>query len=177
MQHKAFNYAWEKLHLRGYSESETSHPAWNAFRKAISAASLVIPMMKLSLICRLTAIISSVVWGILAGFIHMGFGTSSLRGSGVLIVLISGLSSAYARLTFRISGAPSIARHLRDTSLISRLLVGLSATGGSTRGCFPVAETCRSPPPQAMHPLPAGRNAAWSSLRPKRLRLQPLQPQ
>ncbi|CAE7386096.1 rplM [Symbiodinium microadriaticum] len=59
VQHKAFNYGWEKLHIRGYSESETSHPAWNAFRKAISATSLVIPMMKLSLICRLTGIGSS----------------------------------------------------------------------------------------------------------------------
>ncbi|CAE7628136.1 rplM [Symbiodinium sp. CCMP2592] len=51
VQHKAFNYAWERLHLRGFSESEASHPAWNAFKKAMTASNLTMPIMKLSLIC------------------------------------------------------------------------------------------------------------------------------
>lgn len=35
-QTKAFNYIFDRrgLACRGFSESETSHPAWNAFKKA-----------------------------------------------------------------------------------------------------------------------------------------------
>ena len=50
-QHKAFNYAWERMRLRGFSESETSHPAWNSFKKAVAHSSLTVGMMKLALCC------------------------------------------------------------------------------------------------------------------------------
>ena len=51
VQGKAFNYAWERLKLRGISESETSHPCWNSFRKAVARAGLTITVMKITLIC------------------------------------------------------------------------------------------------------------------------------
>ena len=55
-QHRAFNFMWDSsvgLALRGCSESETSHPAWNSFKKAIGDCNMTIPMMKLSLACAL----------------------------------------------------------------------------------------------------------------------------
>ena len=55
-QQKAFNYAWERMRLRGTSESETSHPAWNSFKKAISKSNLTVAMMKLTLCCPLSAV-------------------------------------------------------------------------------------------------------------------------
>ena len=56
-QHKAFNYMWDSkvgLSLMGFSDSETSHPAWNAFRKAASHSGLTVHIMKLTLCCSLT---------------------------------------------------------------------------------------------------------------------------
>ena len=51
-QHKAFNYMFDNkvgLSLRGFGDSETSHPAWNSFKKAIGRAGFTIDMMKLTL--------------------------------------------------------------------------------------------------------------------------------
>ena len=55
-KHKAFNYMFDNkvgLALRGYSDSETCHPTWNAFRKSVSRAGLTVAMMKLTLCCNL----------------------------------------------------------------------------------------------------------------------------
>ena len=52
-QHKAWNYALDKLALCGFCESEVSHPMWNAFKKAVSHSKLSIPMMKLTICCAL----------------------------------------------------------------------------------------------------------------------------
>jgi len=57
-QHRAFNFMWDShvgLGLRGCSESETSHPAWNSFRKALSDSNLTIAVMKLTLACDMPA--------------------------------------------------------------------------------------------------------------------------
>ena len=51
VQGKAFNFAWEKMKLRGLSESETSHPCWNAFRKAVTHSGFTILLMKLTIVC------------------------------------------------------------------------------------------------------------------------------
>ena len=51
VQQKAFQYGWQVMHMRGVSESETSHPCWNAFKKAISHAHMTMDVMKLTLIC------------------------------------------------------------------------------------------------------------------------------
>ena len=51
-QHKAFNFMFDNkvgLSLRGFGDSETSHPAWNSFKKAINKAGFTITMMKLTL--------------------------------------------------------------------------------------------------------------------------------
>ena len=53
-QHKAFNYMFDNrvgLGLRGFSDSETSHPAWNCFRKSVTKAGMTIDLMKLTLCC------------------------------------------------------------------------------------------------------------------------------
>ena len=55
-QHKAMNFMFDcrvGLQLRGYNDSETSHPAWNAFRKAVAHSGFTISMMKLTLCCTL----------------------------------------------------------------------------------------------------------------------------
>ena len=53
-QHKVFNYMFNNavgLALRGYSDSETCHPMWNSFRKAVTRAGLTIAMLKVTLCC------------------------------------------------------------------------------------------------------------------------------
>ncbi|CAJ1334514.1 unnamed protein product [Effrenium voratum] len=49
VQQKAMSYAWERLHLRGVSESEASHPMWNCWKKSLSQSNLSIDIMKLTL--------------------------------------------------------------------------------------------------------------------------------
>eukprot|EP00439_Symbiodinium_sp_Y106_P040768 s155_g5.t1 len=49
VQHKAFNFAFERLSIRGMAESECSHPAWNSFKKSLTAAGLTMDIMKLSI--------------------------------------------------------------------------------------------------------------------------------
>ena len=55
-QHKVFNFMFDSMNglaLRGYSDSETSHPCWNAFKKAVTRAGLAVRMMQLTLCCDL----------------------------------------------------------------------------------------------------------------------------
>ena len=48
---KAFAYAWEKLHLRGTSDSEVAHPMWNSFKKSVTHSNLTGALMKLTMVC------------------------------------------------------------------------------------------------------------------------------
>ena len=65
-QQKAFLFMFDLfsgLGLRGFPESETSHPSWNAFRKAVSHSGLTIAVMKLTLCCALPELESAVQFG------------------------------------------------------------------------------------------------------------------
>ena len=52
-QHKGLHYALQKLHILGVTEPESSHPKWNAFRKAIDHSGLSLSVMKLVVCCSL----------------------------------------------------------------------------------------------------------------------------